>query len=1295
MNDKNWVPRALVAASLVFGMVGFVAAAQLDGPATIVYDHFKVPTIEAQTEHDAVFLEGYLHAKNRFFQMDFQRRLFSGQVSELVGSSGLSQDVQLRTLGLRRAAERSLAVQTPESLAWLQAYADGVNSFLHDAAQPLPIEYSALEITRAGIADWTPLDSLTMAKGLAFGLSFDLGDINRTLALLNYRGVCNAVGCNGLQLYNDDLWRVAPFESGVSIPSPPLFSAMPTPQIPPGETLPSYVSDPSFQNLVQSYRDQIADIPVLQKALRPDSGEVGSNWWVVSGANTDSGYPMLANDPHLSLGAPSTFYEVHLSVAGGINVTGVSFAGTPGVVIGCNSTICWGATVNSMDVTDVFNEVLLAQIPGQPTTPTAIYFQGQPEPLQYIPQTYYINILGNGNLNDHVNANVPATSGGLTMIVPRRNNGPIVQVSYNPASPTPLTGLSVAYTGWGATQEVECLRRFARAGTMADFKAALQFFDVGSQNWAYADVNGNIAYYTSGELPIREDLQTQLFPGGLIHPGLIRDGTNTNKHQWLPTANPQPNQALSTEILPFSEMPQVENPPSGYILNANNDPIGTTLDNSTWNQYRAGFNGILYLSAGYASGERLGRIQRRFNDVLGGSGTLSVQKSEAIQGNNQLLDAEVLTPYILTAYTNAVASADPNLQAIVADPRIGDAIGRLSAWDFSTPTGITEGFDPFDAPYSTPGAPEINASIAATIFSLWRGQMVQRVVDGTLAMLPTLSNYAPPSDQAMSALRRLLDNYATNGGTGASLVNFFRVPGVSDPFVARDVILLQSLQNGLNLLASPAFAAAFNNSSDLNDYRWGKLHRIVFSHYLGGPFNIPPSGAPAPTNPLGAALPGFPRAGGRGSVDAASHDARAHGLNDFMFSSGPSRRLIATMTPGCPQVLEVIPGGENGAPGSPNGTDQLGLWLVNAYKPLPVCLSDVAANAEQTVPVVCGSVPFGVPCDDGNPCTDDACDPAVGCVYTNNTNACDDGSACTRTDVCSGGVCVGGNAVVCNALDQCHTAGVCAPSSGVCSNPAKANGTACNDGSLCTTSDVCTNGACGGTSHLNEPHPRTVGYYKRLCENSHTGDALTTADARCVADTTVTFDTHTVSDLCAILTRHDGGDDHGDDHCGWGNGSHNTYCDKARAELVALALNRCRARVCDAQQIDSDCAGSTSATVGDSFYTVDTTLAGATQATPASVCHGAQCLAKEINRGKAFIIDDVHCDRDDHHHHGGMNCHWSIPRYNDDTEAPRAYDIYRRDHGTGSFAKVATVSSPSYYVEDPDNNYDYDVVPVD
>jgi penicillin amidase len=1004
----------LVVIGLVILLTGAAAAADLDGPASIVFDQHRVPTIVAQTEHDALYLLGYMHAKDRLFQMDVQRRLFSGTISELFGPSQLAQDVQLRTLGLRRAAERSLPVQTPEITAWLEAYSDGVNAFLQDTSQPLPIEYGFLETDRDGIPPWTPVDSLTTAKGLAFGLSFDLEDIDRTLALLNFLGVGDALGFNGLQLFNNDLYRAAPFDPTVSIPPAKAGSGD---EVPPPEedSFPSYISDPNFAALVQDYRDTIAEFPVLRRALETDSSEQGSNWWIASGALTESGYPMIANDPHLSLGTPSTFYEAHLYVEGGLNVTGVSFPGAPGLVLGCNDVICWGATVNGLDVTDVYNEVLVPLDPSQPTTPTHILFEGSFEPLQFIPQTFLFNAIGDGVPNTLVNANLPPEQGGVTLIVPRRNNGPIVNVSFDPSSPTPLTGLSVQYTGWSGTQELEAFRRFAMATSPQDFKDGLQYFDVGAQNWAYADINGNIAYFTSAEAPVREDLQTLFRPDGFITPYLIRDGPNDSKHQWLPMMNPQPNQSLSTEILPFDEMPQVINPPSGYVLNANNDPIGTTLNNVSWDQFRAGFNGLYYLAPGYATGFRIGRLQRLWDEAIA-SGPLTVADYRAMQANNQLLDAEVLTPYLLTAYDNATApDAAPELVDLISDPRIGEAIGRLAGWDFSTPTGINEGFDPGDDP-AAPGPPtaaEIDASVAATIYSVWRGQVVQRVIDGTLASLPVpLNAFAPGNALSMSALRHLLDNYSTTGGTGASLINFFTVPGVPDQMVARDLILLGTLQSALDLLASDEMAPAFGNSTNLADYRWGKLHRIVFEHPMGGPFNIPPT--PGPGN-LGPDLPGISRAGGMGVLDASSHSVRADRLNDpdrdFTFDSGPARRFIATMTPDGPEAMQVIPGGQSGMPGSPYGSDQLALWLVNEYHPLPVSLEDVNAIAVETVTLACGD---GVPgpgeeCDDGNSNNADGCTDS--CLIA-PTIACDGPSVPAPSQTCSADI-------ACDAVATC------------------------------------------------------------------------------------------------------------------------------------------------------------------------------------------------------------------------------------------------------------------------------------
>ncbi len=211
--------------------------------------------------------------------------------------------------------------------------------------------------------------------------------------------------------------------------------------------------------------------------------------------------------------------------------------------------------------------------------------------------------------------------------------------------------------------------------------------------------------------------------------------------------------------------------------------------------------------------------------------------------------------------------------------------------------------------------------MAATIYSVWRGQAVRQIIDGTLQRLG-LGGFPPPGDVALADLRYLLDAFPTEDGPGSSGVNFFG-SDTPTPEAARDTALLASLKSALDLLAGDAFAPAFNHSTNQNDYRWGKLHRIVFEHLLGGPFNIPPGGGFTDLSPD---LPGIPRAGGFGTIDAAAHDVRAADANAFMFGSGPARRFVANVLTTGPSAEEVIPGGDDGR--VPN---QLPLWLTNHY----------------------------------------------------------------------------------------------------------------------------------------------------------------------------------------------------------------------------------------------------------------------------------------------------------------------------------------------------------------------------
>ncbi len=929
----------------------------LEENAAVFSDSEGVPHICSASERDAFFLQGYLHARDRFFQMDVLRRTFSGTLAELLGPSALASDIQFRTFGLRRAAIETQAALAAaglnESTAALAAYSAGVNAY--QQRNPLPQEYATLEQTRS--AAWSAIDSLVISKGIAFGLSFDLLDLELTVAAQAYAAAGAAHGFDGLALMFEDVYRAAPFDPALSLP--PALSTTGAGAVASGDRASLIAPDERTAHLARAYLERIRGIGSLDRVVRRDFTASGSNWWLLSGDKSATGHAMLANDPHQALDLPATFYPIGLATrppasasgagdaraggsaggcaGGGLNAAGVGFPGTPGLALGCNNAACWGATVNPMDVTDIYLEVLVVD----PNTgiPNATLFEGRTEPLIQIPQTYFVNQLGDQIADNQVDAGIGPFEGGVTLVVPRRNHGPIIAID---ASQQPVTALSVQYTGWRATTEVEAFRRFLGVASVEEFADALEYFDVGSQNWGYADTNGNIAYFTSAEMPIREDLQTLGFPDGGVPPFLIRDGTHTLKHEWLPVSNPQPGQSLGYEILPFAEMPQVVNPVSGYIVNANNDPIGTTLDNNPLNQLRPG-GGVYYLSPGYADGLRIGRIDRLIEALISGGGKPSADDLEAVQANNQLLDAELLVPFVVDAFANASGGGTPaELAALAADPGVAEAVTRLMNWDFSTPTGIREGFDPGDDPANLPqpATKEIANSVAATIWSVFRAKMTKDVIDNAL-IGRGLGKFLPPSFLAYRAAAHHLRNFDTNRGIGVSGVEFWnQIPPLS-PEASRDFILLANLRSALDLLAGDEFAPAFGSSTVQNDYRWGKLHRVVFDHPLGGPFNVPPAGG---FNPLAPGLGGIARAGGYGAVDASSHSARADGLDEFMFGSGPARRFVGVLDPAGIKAEEILPGGQSGALGSPNYTNQLGRWLTNDYHPLLLSAADVAAD---------------------------------------------------------------------------------------------------------------------------------------------------------------------------------------------------------------------------------------------------------------------------------------------------------------------------------------------------------------
>ena len=409
-----------------------------------------------------------------------------------------------------------------DTRGWIKAYADGVNFWL--AGNELPPEYGALELSRA--APWDPVDTVVIGKALAFQLSFDL-DIEQTLKFAAYQQAGAAAGFDGAALFFGDTHRIAPADNRVSVPgflgigaamqteksgaAATLASAEDPVHVLLGQAANAEISiDASTIALAQGLRDKWRGLPLFERAFDRKESPIGSNLWAVAGEHTASGKALVANDPHLSLGLPSIFVEHHIHStdprhAEPMDAVGASLPGAPGIIHGCNQRICWGTTTNSMDVTDVFQEQFLVNNLGLPYA--SVHNDGT-EPVQWLFQSYYVNQLGDGELDSIQRSNaIGYTNGGVTIVVPRRNDGPVVQIDGN-------QGLSVAYAGWGATRELESFRLINRAGNLAQFQEALSYFDFGSQNFVYGDTEGNIAYFVTGEAPIRKDLQAGAPAGG-------------------------------------------------------------------------------------------------------------------------------------------------------------------------------------------------------------------------------------------------------------------------------------------------------------------------------------------------------------------------------------------------------------------------------------------------------------------------------------------------------------------------------------------------------------------------------------------------------------------------------------------------------------------------------------------------------------------------------------------------------------------------------------------------------------
>src|SRR5436305_6043744 len=313
---------------------GTISVSGISGPVSVIRDNHGVPTIEAATLDNLFFAQGYVTAQDRLFQMDLFRRAASGELSEIVGNVTLKQDREQRILGLRAAAEKNASTATAADRAQFEAYARGVNAYIDSHRDRLQLEFRLLHYSPR---HWTLQDSLVIAYQMIETLS------TSPAAALTREKILAKVGPElTADLYVNSSSRDHP----PTAPVTSLASAPALGQTPPAATLGAYASGSSVLELLR---------PLLQPLFQDDPVPLGSNNWVVSGAHTVSGKPLLSNDMHLGHRMPNLWYESHLR-SGDFDVAGVSLPGYPYVIVGHNRRVAWGFTNVGPTVEDAYIE---------------------------------------------------------------------------------------------------------------------------------------------------------------------------------------------------------------------------------------------------------------------------------------------------------------------------------------------------------------------------------------------------------------------------------------------------------------------------------------------------------------------------------------------------------------------------------------------------------------------------------------------------------------------------------------------------------------------------------------------------------------------------------------------------------------------------------------------------------------------------------------------------------------------------------------------------------------------------
>jgi penicillin G amidase len=615
---------------------GTIEIEGLGAPVEVKRDDYGVPQLYADTDEDLFRAQGFVHAQDRFWEMDVRRHLTAGRLSEMFGESQVETDSFLRTLGWRRVAqeeyERKLA---PETKELLRAYADGVNAYLKGReGKEISVEYAALSFVNDYRPEpWHPVDSVAWLKAMAWDLRGNMQEeIDRSLmtSRLDPKEIAQLYPAYPYDRHKPVVQNGAVDESSGEFDpegSPAghnggdnggTGSGIGGPGTGAADGLASQLGG------LSALADRLDAVPAL---LGPSGSGIGSNSWVVAGRYTTTGKPLLANDPHLAPQLPSLWYQMGLhcrkvSTECGFRTAGYTFSGMPGVIIGHNEDIAWGFTNLGADVSDLYLEKLSASGSGYQSG-------GREKPLTTRKEV--IKVAGGPSKTITVRATEhgPIVSDRSTEIEQVGQRAPVSN-----SAPDRATGYAVSLQ-WTALQpgrSMDAVFQLNRARDFASFRKAAASFEVPSQNLLYADAKGNIGYQAPGKIPVRAKGD-----GSLPAPG------------WDPAYRWK-------GYIPFEELPYEENPERGYIVTANQ----AVIDERSYP-----YN----LTKDYGHGARSQRINDVIESKIKDGGKVSTEDMRTLQMDNTSEIAKLLTPHLL--------------KIDIADPHVREAQKLLEGWDYS------------------------------------------------------------------------------------------------------------------------------------------------------------------------------------------------------------------------------------------------------------------------------------------------------------------------------------------------------------------------------------------------------------------------------------------------------------------------------------------------------------------------------------------------------------------------------------------------------------------------------------